>query len=227
MDNAIIQELAELRKALHRQPRLSGDEGDTAALIAGFISRYKPDEILAPIGGTGLAAVYNGTGEGPSTMIRCELDALPLVEAPGHDHVSEVHGIYHACGHDGHMAIAAGLAPLVSGKRLARGRVVLLFQPAEETGTGARGIIEDAVFPKISGQIFAPSQPPRIPYWAYRVMSAFACASLGMVITLREKKAHASNYRPGEKPGSDTVHGLMPLSALHGKKALRRLIRIS
>ncbi len=219
MDNAIIQELAELRKALHRQPRLSGDEGDTAALIAGFISRYKPDEILAPIGGTGLAAVYNGTGEGPSTMIRCELDALPLVEAPGHDHVSEVHGIYHACGHDGHMAITAGLAPLVSGKRLARGRVVLLFQPAEETGTGARGIIEDAVFPKIRPDyIFALHNLPGFPLGHIALRSGtFACASLGMVITLRGKKAHASNPGQGKNPALTLSMLIAGLSALPGK----------
>lgn len=216
MDNAIIEELTELRKELHRQPRLSGDEGDTAALIAGFLSRYNPDELLAPIGGTGLAAVFNGADDGPSTMVRCELDALPMTEAAGRDHASEVRGIYHACGHDGHMAITAGLATRISGKRLARGRVILLFQPAEETGTGASRIIEDDVFSRIRPDcIFALHNLPGFPLGHIALKSGtFACASLGMVITLRGKKAHASNPGQGKNPALTLSMLITGLSAL-------------
>jgi amidohydrolase len=149
-------------------------------------------------------------------MVRCELDALPMDEAAGHDHVSGVRGIYHACGHDGHMAIVAGLAPLLATKRALQGRVVLLFQPAEETGAGARGIIEDPAFPKIAADyIFAVHNLPGLPLGHIALKSGtFACASLGMIITLHGKAAHASNPCKGKNPAptlSTLIAGLPAL----------------
>ena len=132
-------DLIALRHALHRQPELSGAEAGTAALITDALRGTAPDRLVTGLGGHGVAAVYDSGQPGPTVMFRAELDALPIPDASGVAHASQRPGLGHLCGHDGHMAILMGLA----GTRPARGRMVLLFQPAEETGAGARAVLAD------------------------------------------------------------------------------------
>lgn len=105
----IKKEVIELRKELHKYPELSGCEIETAKTIRQFIEKHNPTKILDQIGGTGLAAVYEFSQKGPVIAIRCELDALPIEEANQFEHRSLHNGVSHKCGHDGHMAIVAGL----------------------------------------------------------------------------------------------------------------------
>jgi len=97
-------------------------------------------------GGTGLAFVFNGADSGPTTLIRSELDALPIEETNTFSHRSQVKGVSHKCGHDGHMSIVTALGAELSKSRPQKGRVVLCFQPAEETGMGAIQVVNDVRF---------------------------------------------------------------------------------
>ena len=151
-----LEHLIEIRKKLHRNPELSGNEKDTSKLIKSLMITYRPDRIIEGLGGFGLAVVFNGKQAGPSVMFRCELDALPILENSKIPHQSDNHGVAHKCGHDGHMTIMIGLAEAIFHDPPEKGRVILLFQPAEENGEGALAVIRDNKFRDIEPEyIFA------------------------------------------------------------------------
>ncbi len=131
LTNSDMVELIELRHALHRAPEISGEERETAKAIVAFLAPSAPDRIVAELGGHGVAAIYDGAEPGPTVLIRCELDALPIEDLSGAPHASQVAGKGHLCGHDGHMATVAALSRGLGRQRPRRGRAILLFQPAE------------------------------------------------------------------------------------------------
>ncbi|SFI74726.1 amidohydrolase [Celeribacter neptunius] len=224
LDPDTLAEAVALRHELHRFPEVSGAEHETAARIAARM-RGLGAEVTEGLGGTGVAAVFGPKeepkagpekGQGVRTlMIRAELDALPILEAMGPDYRSEHEGVGHLCGHDGHMAILFTVA-----KALARHapacRVVLLFQPAEETGAGARAVLDD---PK-----FAPLQPdlaislhnlPKLPMGAVALQQGpVACASRGLQIRLRGATSHAARPENGRSPGLALANLIPALGAL-------------
>jgi metal-dependent amidase/aminoacylase/carboxypeptidase family protein len=138
LTNSEMVELIELRHALHRAPEISGEERETAKAIVGFLTPSAPDRIVTELGGHGVAAIYDGAEPGPTVLIRCELDALPIEDLSGVPHSSQVSGKGHLCGHDGHMTTVAALSRGLGRQRPQRGRAILLFQPAEETGARRR-----------------------------------------------------------------------------------------
>ncbi|MFF7776511.1 amidohydrolase [Streptomyces tanashiensis] len=129
---------------VHRTPELSGEERRTAGLFADRLADLGLD-VTRGIGGHGVVGVLRN-GEGPRVYLRAELDALPLEERTGLPYASG-NGAMHACGHDLHLAAAAGAADVLA--RAAahwRGTLVVLGQPAEETLTGARAMLEDGLY---------------------------------------------------------------------------------
>ena len=91
----------------------------------------------------GVAAVLDSGRDGPTVLFRAELDALPIPEETGLDWTSTTEGKGHLCGHDGYMTILLALGRLLSRQPIQQGRVVLMFQPAEEDGSGARLVVAD------------------------------------------------------------------------------------
>jgi amidohydrolase len=142
---------------LHRHPELSHQEHDTARRVA---DRLRGDgfTVQTGIGGTGVVGVL-ANGSGPTILLRCELDALPLREDTGAPYASTVtahdaqgHEVpaAHACGHDLHMSCMAGMATLMAARRDRwNGTLITLFQPAEETGEGAQDMVDDGLFRRI------------------------------------------------------------------------------
>jgi len=195
-------ELVTLRLDLHRRPELSGEERETAARIVAELERCRPDEILKGLGTHGVAAVYDSGVEGPTVLFRCELDGLPITEISTFGWRSEIDGKGHLCGHDGHMAIMCGLAAQLAGNRPARGRVVLLFQPAEETGAGAADVIADPRFERIRPDFaFALHNLPGLPLGSVGVRSGpFTFASEGLAIRLTGRTSHAAQPEAGQSP---------------------------
>ncbi|MBS4056634.1 MAG: amidohydrolase [Bacteroidales bacterium] len=194
--------LRDFRRKLHQHPELSGQEKKTAAAIIAFAESFHPDRIHYPLGGEGVAIVFNGTSTGPAVLIRCELDALPIAEINDFPHRSVSAQVSHKCGHDGHMAIVSGLMPLLGRQRPQKGKVVLLFQPAEETGAGALKVINDLNIRDISpDMVFALHNLPGFEKGAVVVKNdAFASASKGMIITLNGKTSHAAEPEYGISP---------------------------
>jgi len=197
-------DLVALRQDLHRRPELSSEEEETAARIVTELERCRADEILRGLGTHGVAAVYDSGVEGPTVLFRCELDGLPITEISSFGWRSEIDGKGHLCGHDGHMAIMCGLAAQLAENRPSRGRVVLLFQPAEETGAGAAEVIADPRFERIRPDFaFALHNLPGLPLGAVGVRSGpFTFASEGLAIRLSGRTSHAAQPEAGLSPAA-------------------------
>ncbi len=212
--------LTRLRRTLHARPELSGEEGATAAVLRDHLAATAPDLCLTGLGGHGLALGYGQAGSGPTVMFRAELDALPITEATGAAHASTRPGTAHLCGHDGHMAILAGLARHLAAHRPARGRAVLLFQPAEETGAGARAVLADPRFAEIAPDwAFALHNMPGLPLGRIAVAPGPAsCASLGLHVRWQGRTAHAAQPETGLSPAPALAALLAGLPAESGSR---------
>ncbi|HNP17637.1 MAG TPA: amidohydrolase [Fulvivirga sp.] len=197
-----LEELIKLRQELHQHPELSGEEKNTANRIKAFLAQYAPDETIEGVGGTGLLFVYNGKEPGSTVVIRSELDALPIQEVNEMAYQSKVAGVSHKCGHDGHMVMVAGLAAYLKRNRPQSGKVILLFQPAEETGEGAERMISDPVFQKLGfDYFFALHNLPGYPTNQIVMREGtFASASQGLIVRLEGKTSHAAEPENGNSP---------------------------
>lgn len=135
-------ELVSLRRHLHAHPELSFKEKDTAAHVAGIL-RAKGLEVRTGVAGTGLiATLHGGKGTGPETILRADLDALPIKERNTHAYRSTVENVMHACGHDAHSAMVVGAGAVLHALRKEwTGTVHLLFQPGEEELPGGASLV--------------------------------------------------------------------------------------
>lgn len=208
--------LVRLRKYLHRHPEVSGNEYETAKTILSLLREYTPDEIIENLGGTGIAAIYEGKEKGNTVLIRCELDALPIPEINTFDYRSESKGVSHKCGHDGHMTMVAGLAGLLHKQRPDKGRVVLLFQPSEEDGNGARSVLSDTRFREITPDyVFALHNLPGFPKGQIVIKDGvFTPAVNSIIIALEGKTAHAGEPEKGINPAHTIATIIQEFQAL-------------
>jgi amidohydrolase len=142
----VTPELIELRHDLHAHPETAYAETRTAARVVTELAKLPRLTIHSEIAGTGVVAVLNGAKGRPCIALRADLDALPLIEKTGLPYASQIPGVMHACGHDGHIACLVGAARVL--ERFAEqlpGAVKFIFQPAEEGGAGAQRMIAAGV----------------------------------------------------------------------------------
>lgn len=140
---ALATDMRVWRQQIHSQPEIAFKEHKTANFVAEHLRSWDI-ETHTGIGQTGVIGVIHGSlGPGPSIAFRADMDALPIVEEGQPSYRSQHHGIFHGCGHDGHTAILLGTARLLAQKRNFSGKVVLIFQPAEEIIQGSRAMLED------------------------------------------------------------------------------------
>lgn len=215
-----ISQLVNLRHELHQYPEASNQEKQTAERITRYLKSTSPDEIINDIGQYGIAALYHGKENGPTVMIRCELDALPIQEINQIEYSSVHEGMSHKCGHDGHMSIICGVANLLAKHRPTSGRVILLFQPAEETGEGAKRVIHDEKFKLIEPDfIYALHNLPG--FEKHQIVmkdDIFASASRGLIIKLKGTPSHASHPEDGHNPSlavSQIIQHLFEIPQMH------------
>ena len=155
--DSLLPDLESLYKDIHSHPELSMQENRTASLAAQHL-RAGGYEVTTGIGKTGVVGVLKN-GNGPTVMLRADMDALPVREATGLPYASTATAtdsdgktvpVMHACGHDMHVTWLVGAATLFAQHRDSwRGTLVALFQPAEETGEGARAMINDGLFNRV------------------------------------------------------------------------------
>ncbi|WP_460273748.1 amidohydrolase [Celeribacter sp. ULVN23_4] len=207
-----LTEAVALRHELHRFPEVSGAEFETAKRIASRM-RTLGAEVVEGLGGTGVAAVF-GAGD-KTLMIRAELDALPILEDHGPEYRSEHEGVGHLCGHDGHMATLCAVANALS-RHAPDCRVVLLFQPAEETGAGARLVLADPIFETLKPDLaISMHNLPKLPLGAVALKEGpVACASRGLHIRLTGQTSHAARPENGRSPGLALSELIPALGAL-------------
>jgi amidohydrolase len=150
----LLPDLEALYTDVHANPELSMQESRTAAIAAGHL-RQAGFEVTTGVGNTGVVGLLRN-GNGPTVMLRADMDALPVAEATGLPYASKVTAkdkdghtvpVMHACGHDMHVTWLVGATTLLARSREHfRGTVMAVFQPAEETGTGAQAMIDDGLF---------------------------------------------------------------------------------
>ena len=195
--------LVKFRRFLHQHPELSGKEAHTAQNIVETLEFFSPTKIFTTLGGHGVAAVFKSDFAGPTVLLRAELDALPIEELNDLAYKSKVEGVAHKCGHDGHMTILVGVAArLTQHIKKIKGRVILLFQPAEETAEGAKKVVEDL---KIKGiepdYVFALHNLPGFPQGQLILRkNVFASASKGFIARFKGKTSHAGHPENGNNP---------------------------
>lgn len=217
LSNQDIEDLVAFRRELHRFPEISNEEEQTAQRVVDFIADTGPTTVLTRLGGHGVAVVYDSGEPGPTVLFRSELDALPIEEVSDIPHRSQVPGKSHMCGHEGHTTILTALARQFGRRSPARGRVVLMFQPAEETGNGAAGVVADPRYEDIKPDFsFSLHNLPGVPLGEVRLKEGVVnCASRGMRVVLEGKTAHSSMPETGLSP-MEAISKLMPALARLG-----------
>jgi amidohydrolase len=137
-------EMVQARRRLHASPELSMVEFDTAKFVAETLAGYGLDDLRMGVGQTGVLGTLKGGKPGPVTLLRADMDALPIRELNAVDYISGHEGVMHACGHDGHVAILLAAAKTLAERRAeVAGTLVFCFQPGEEGAAGNRLMIED------------------------------------------------------------------------------------
>jgi metal-dependent amidase/aminoacylase/carboxypeptidase family protein len=158
------EELIALRREIHRRPELAGEERETAGLVAEQL-RAAGLEVTTGVGGHGVLAVLDGSADGPTVAYRADMDAVdarmnalpipPSDRAFDEGFASRVPGVAHLCGHDLHTAIGVGVArALAEGPEPVRGRLVFVFQPAEESLQGARAMLDTGLVQRLAPREF-------------------------------------------------------------------------
>ncbi|MEO1084225.1 MAG: amidohydrolase [Acidobacteriota bacterium] len=211
-----LEDLTALRRSLHQHAELSGHEVTTASIVDGVLRRCRPDAAVHGLGGHGAAYRFDGEEPGPTVLIRADLDALPIPETVALDHASKNRGVAHKCGHDGHMAMLVGLAASLAEAPLRRGRAILLFQPAEETGEGAALVLADPRFAVLEPDVVvALHNLPGSPMGQVVLRDGtFNCASVGLVATLRGATSHAAEPEAARSPTATVGRLLQELPAV-------------
>jgi len=143
--HALLEPAVGLRRQIHAHPELGLDLPHTQQLVLQALKGLRL-EVSTGSAVTSVVAVLEGGRPGPTTLLRADMDALPMPEGTGLPYSSEIEGAMHACGHDAHVAMLAGAATLLAEHRESlAGRVVLMFQPGEEGHGGARVMLDEGL----------------------------------------------------------------------------------
>ncbi len=197
-------ELTQLRRDLHAHPELCFQEVRTADLVAGKLAEWGI-EVHRGLGSTGVVGVVHGRDGGAcgrAVGLRADMDALPMTELNTFAHASRHAGRMHACGHDGHTAMLLAAAQHLARHRDFDGTVVLIFQPAEEGGGGAREMIKDGLFERFPVEaVFGMHNWPGYPAGSFAVSPGPVMASSNeFKIVIRGKGSHAALPHNGIDP---------------------------
>ena len=188
-------EITGWRRDFHAHPELQYDVHRTAAAVADKLKSFGCDEVATGIGRTGVVGVIRGRNAGGKVVgLRADMDALPIEEATNLPYKSTVPGKMHACGHDGHTAMLLGAAKYLADTRNFAGTAVVIFQPAEEGGAGARAMIGDGLFERFGIQeVFGMHNYPGMPVGEFAIRTGPQMASTDTItIKLEGKGAHAA-----------------------------------
>ena len=196
----LLNKLINIRRELHANPEISNSEFNTQKRIVEYLNSECNAEVQN-IGKTGVLATFTSDLNGPTIMFRGDIDALPITETNTFKHASKVTGVSHKCGHDGHTTILLGLAKLLSTNKITKGKVLLLFQPAEENGTGAQAVLNDHNFNQKIDFAFALHNLPGFNLHEIVVKeNEFTANVKSIIIKLNGKTSHAAEPEKGQNP---------------------------
>ncbi|MBP7503678.1 MAG: amidohydrolase, partial [Aquabacterium sp.] len=190
-----------LRRDIHAHPELCFQEERTSEMIARTLAAWGI-EVHRGLGKTGVVGVIQGRPGPRSIGLRADIDALPMTEHNQFAHASRYAGRMHACGHDGHTAMLLSAAQHLAATRDFDGKVILVFQPAEEGGGGAREMIQDGLFERFPmDAIFGMHNWPGMPAGTFAIKDGPCFASSNEFhITIRGKGCHGAMPHLGIDP---------------------------
>jgi amidohydrolase len=194
--------IKEVRHYLHQNPEMSGREAQTADFLQKFILQNFPDFIITKSSNSHGFVAAKKYGEGVHIGFRAELDALPIAEENKFEHKSKKKGSSHACGHDGHMSILLATMQGLEAQSNVSGTASFLFQPAEETGKGAKILLEDDALNGYGPDVLValhniPGEPLGL---VLSRSGTFACGSVGVRLNVKGKTAHAAHPEDAVNP---------------------------
>ena len=188
-------EVAEWRRYLHERPELLYEVHETAKTVAEKLKSFGCDEVVPGIGRTGVVGVIKGNKPGAKVVgMRADMDALPLDEITGLPYASKIPGKMHACGHDGHTAMLLGAARHLCETRNFAGTAIVIFQPAEEGGAGAKAMIDDGLMTRFNiGEVYGMHNMPGLPIGKFAMRpGAIMAAADRLTIEIEGVGGHAA-----------------------------------
>jgi hippurate hydrolase len=197
----LLPEITAWRHDLHENPELLYETHRTSAIVADKLRAFGCDDVTTGIGRTGVVAVIEGkrNTSGKVIGLRADMDALPIHEQTDLPYKSKVDGAMHACGHDGHTSMLLGAAKYLSETRNFDGKVVVIFQPAEEGGGGAKEMCDDGLMDRWGIQeIYGMHNWPGIPVGQFAIRpGAFFAAADQFEMVIEGNGAHAAKPHLG------------------------------
>ncbi|NKC22849.1 amidohydrolase [Ochrobactrum oryzae] len=191
-----LDELVAFRRDLHENPELLYDVNRTAEKVAEALRAAGVDEVVTGIGRTGVVGVIRGQSNrsGRAIGLRADMDALPILEETGAEWSSKVPGKMHACGHDGHTTMLLGAARELAQSRAFDGTVIVIFQPAEEGGAGAKAMIDDGLFKRWPvNEVYGMHNRPNLAVGHFTINSGPIMGSVDILdITIEGVGGHAA-----------------------------------
>jgi len=200
-------DMTEWRRDLHRHPELALKETRTSGVVQEHLRAFGVDEVHTGLAGTGVVGVIRGTqapAEGARSAIglRADMDALPIHEETGAEWASQVPGVMHACGHDGHTTMLLGAARYLAETRNFAGTVYVIFQPAEENKGGGRMMVEQGLFEQFPmQQVYGMHNWPSVPAGVFKWRDGPMMAAVADIeITITGRGAHGAQPHTGIDP---------------------------
>ena len=193
---AMQEEFIAWRRDLHAHPEIGYELHRTAGIVAEKLKSFGCDEVVPGIGRSGVVGVIRGRGSGSGRVIglRADMDALPINEITGLPHASKTPGKMHACGHDGHTTMLLGAAKYLCETRNFDGEAVLIFQPAEEGGAGAKAMLDDGLMERWRIQeVYGMHNMPGIPVGQFGITKGpIMAAADRLYLEIEGRGSHAA-----------------------------------
>ncbi|WP_407189989.1 M20 aminoacylase family protein [Bradyrhizobium centrosematis] len=219
--NDLHAEIRGWRQQLHSHPELGYNEHETSAFVADRLLEFGCDEVVTNIGRTGVVGIIRGAKPGKVVIgLRADMDALPIEESTGLPYTSKSPGVMHACGHDGHTAMLLGAAKYLAETRNFAGTAVMIFQPAEEAGAGAKAMLDDGLMDRFGiQQVYGMHNWPGIPIGNFATRHGVVLASADSLrIKIKGRGGHTAHPHECINPvvvGSELVTALQQIVAFN------------
>lgn len=216
----LADEIASWRRDFHENPEIMYETVRTAARVADLLRSFGLDEVVTGIGQTGVVGVIRGKNGGSGRVIglRADMDALPIEEMTGLPYASKTPGKMHACGHDGHTSMLLGAAKYLAETRNFNGTAVVIFQPAEEGGAGAKAMIDDGLMTRWAiDEVYSLHNLPGLPVGEFAIRKGpIMAATDEFRITITGRGGHAAKPHETVDPiivGTQIVSALQTIAS--------------
>ncbi|MEP0232291.1 M20 aminoacylase family protein [Roseibium sp.] len=213
-------EITAWRRDFHENPEILYETVRTAEKVAELLKGFGVDEVVTGIGQTGVVGVIKGKngGAGKTIGMRADMDALPINEITGKEYASKTPGKMHACGHDGHTSMLLGAAKYLAETRNFDGTVVVIFQPAEEGGAGAKAMIDDGLMTRWNiDEVYGMHNYPGMPVGEFAIRKgALMAATDEFGVKITGRGGHAAKPHETIDPivaGSQIVTALQTIAS--------------